>query len=351
MFAAAEDALTSGPWSVTTKDFVPAGATSREYVHIAEYAWPDERDPSMPWVLRDGWVNPAAAGLASDGRSLARLGDAVGDLSTAHGLSDDPRFTHRIATLLRTWFTDPVTGMVPSLRHAVHVPGCTEPMDWGLARMHPLLQVLDSLELLEATGAVPEEMPDLRDWCEQFLEWLTGSDLYRAELARGNNHATQAIALALGLAVFVRDEELAAVTAERAAEVVEAQVLPDGTQPAELARPRSYHYCAFNLLAMLRVAELAWCCGIDLFRAEDAPRRALDALLPVLVDPSRWPTRGPEPTDVGRHGDLLVRALATWPGQQRILLALAESRITPPPAHRVWLDMGIDPSLGGRAAA
>jgi hypothetical protein len=96
---------------------------------------------------------------------------------------------------------------------------------------------------------------------------------------------------------------------------------------------------------MLRVAELCWCCRVDLFGPTDGPRRALDALMPFLVDPRRWPSPSVEPTDVGRHGDLLVHALATWPGNERIADALVRSPNRPGPSSMTWVQYGVAPAV------
>ncbi len=346
---AAEVASRSGPWSVTTKRFVPAGGGLDEFVHVAEYAWPDPRDPQLPWVIHDGRVNPDARQLAADGRQLAELADAVSALTCAAGLVGDSQWIARAQHLIDVWFTEPGTAMRPSLRHAVHVPGHPESMDWGLARLHPLLVVLDAVAVLEHGGRALDTVDRLRTWCADLLDWLLPSALFAAELARANNHATHAAALALGLAVFV-DDPRAGDLAVQAADVIRSQVSADGSQPAEHGRTRSYFYSGYNLQAMLRVAELAWCCDLDLFGAEDAPRRALEALLPALVDPNRWPQRSVEKSDGGRHGDLLVRAAATWPGNERIARSLWESQIAPGPSDRVWVEFGLDPAMAARGA-
>ncbi len=329
---------------MTDTAFVPVGGRADEYVHIAEYAWPDERGAELPWVIRDGRVNPSARQLAADGTKLAELADAVWTLVSAAWLLGADRYSARAVELLEVWFAAPATAMHPSLRHAVHVPGHDEPMNWGLARVHPLLRILDAVQLLETALLDDQVADDVRAWCRQLLEWLVDSALFAAEIARGNNHATHASELALGLAVFT-DDPLAPELARAAAEQIRAQVRDDGSQPAELARTRPYYYSGYNALAMLRVAELAWCCDVDLFSAQDAPRRAVEALLPQLVDPRRRARPSVEPSDLDRHGDLLVRAAAAWPGNQRICDAMARSRILPGPEHRVWLDVGLDPEL------
>lgn len=344
------EALAGGPlWTVTDTAFIPPGGRRNEYVHMAEYAWPDPRDPTRPWLLRDGQVNPDAPRIAADGRRLAGFSEAVRVLTLAASVMGADGCRAEAERLLRAWFLDPDTAMDPSLRFAVCLPGSDVPMDWGLARLHPLLAVLDAVTMLGDGDAMSDTMPGIVEWSRRLLEWLLPSPLLRAELDRSNNHATHAIGLALGLAVFT-DDPRSFDLARRAGEIVRAQVDADGSQPAEVARSRSYYYSGFNALAMLRAAELAWCCGVDLFGADDAPRRAVEALLPALVDPRRWPHPSVEPSDGRRHGDLLVRAAATWPGNERIARSLGESRICPGPASLVWLEVGLDPSVRERGA-
>lgn len=344
-------AAAAGPeWSVTDTAFVPPGGGPNDYVHIAEYAWPDPEDPLRPWQLRDGRVNPAARRIAADGRRLAGFAEAVDTLASSASILDVEPHGVRAEQLVRAWFLDPATAMEPSLRFAVCIPGSDVPATWGLARLHPLLDVLDAVALLDQVVDIEGVAAGVADWSSLLLEWLLASELFAAELERANNHSVHAIGIALGLAVFVDDARSGGL-ARQAAEVIRAQVDDDGTQPAELARSRSYFYCGYNALAMLRAAELAWCCGVDLFGVDDAPRRAVDALLPALVDPRRWPRPSVEPSDAGRHGDLLVRAAASWPGNERIRRALDESRIRPGPADPVWLRAAMDPARSSRPVA
>ena len=346
----ASAAATGPTWSVTDTTFVPPGARPNEYVHIAEYAWPDPEDPQLPWQLHDGRVNPAARRIAADGRRLAGFAEAVDVLVGSATLLGEEDHAARAEHLLRVWFLEPATAMDPSLRFAVCLPGSPVPMNWGLARLHPLLDVLDAVVLLDQLGDIDVTTAGISEWSVRLLDWLLDSELLAAELERENNHSVHAVALVLGLALFV-DDPRAVELARQAAAVIRTQVEPDGSQPAELARSRSYFYCGYNARAMLRAAELAWCCGVDLFGADDAPRRAVEALLPALVDPRRWPRPSVESSDERRHGDLLVHAVASWPGNERIRRALDESRIRPGPADPVWLHTALDPSPGVRPVA
>jgi hypothetical protein len=336
---------------VTGKGWTPDGADPHDFVHVADYAWPDPDAPDgLPWVLRDGHRNPAAGRLAADGTTLRHFGEAITALGLGAWLDDDARHARRIVELVDTFFCAPATGMRPMLRFGVVIPGRPGATGWGLARMQPLSDVIDSVELLTAVGPNPDAgvADRFRVWCSRFLDWLLASELLAGELARGNNHATWATELTLALAAHVGEAAAVDEVLARAETLLEAQVGADGTQPAEDRRPRSFYYRGFNAHGMLRIAERAAPWGLDLLGPGAAPRRAVDALLPALADPGRRGPLGPERSDRHRHGDLLVRIVATWPSVEDYRSALAASDLRPPPDHPVWLECGVDPGEIGR---
>src|SRR5436305_827960 len=57
----ADAALNAGPWSVTFHRPVglDIGAAPNDYISEAPYHWPDPRNPSGPYIRRDGEHNPA----------------------------------------------------------------------------------------------------------------------------------------------------------------------------------------------------------------------------------------------------------------------------------------------------
>ncbi len=97
-----------------------------------------------------------------------------------------------------------------------------------------------------------------------------------------------ALALYLGQRDVAR-QILAAFPARR----IDAQVAPDGRQPEELARTRSFGYSVFNLRWAFYAARFAPAVGVDLFGYESADgrslRAALDYLVPVADGRERWP--------------------------------------------------------------
>src|SRR5260370_23246813 len=87
---------------------------------------------------------------------------------------------------------------------------------------------------------------------------------------------------------------------ERAVEIVgdgraliDRQILPDGSQPQELARANSRHYCMFNLLGFCRLAELGERIGMRLWEHKSTAGASLRCAFDDLV--ANWDD-WPQPT-------------------------------------------------------
>ncbi len=138
------------------------------------------------------------------------------------------------------------------------------------------------------------EWAGLDGWLGDYLTWLRTSDFGRGEASRHNNHATAYDAQAAALALYLgRDDVAHEVLTAFPARRIDAQVEPDGRQPEELARTRSFSYSVFNLRWAFLAAQLAPAVGVDLFGYTSADgrslRSALDYLVPVADGREHWP--------------------------------------------------------------
>jgi hypothetical protein len=93
--------------------------------------------------------------------------------------------------------------------------------------------------------------------------------------------------------LFLGDKELAHQVAETAkTKRIAFQIKPDGSQPLELARTKSFSYSVFNLTALMRLAEEARLADIDLwsYPPENGAsiRAALDYLLSYAEGSKKW---------------------------------------------------------------
>jgi hypothetical protein len=112
--------------------------------------------------------------------------------------------------------------------------------------------------------------------------------------SEANDHGTWADVQSASLALFVGDSAFAReVITRRTLPRVASQIRPDGSQPAELARTRSWTYSTFNADGFTRAAELSRWIGIDLWHytapGGSSIRGALRYLAPYADSTKAWP--------------------------------------------------------------
>jgi hypothetical protein len=291
----ADEALRQRPFSVLDKKKSVAGADAHDYVSFAPYYWPDPDKPDgLPYIRRDGHHNRALVSQG-DREHFGDIKSAAYALALGYYFTEKAKYAEHAAVLLRTWFLNPKTRMNPNLNHAQAIPGGVTGRPTGLIEFRDMPQLVDALGLLETSPAWPEaDRRAMRAWLGQYYDWLTTSPIGKGEDKATNNHSTwydvQVMALALYLGKTGDARRVAEQFGERR---LAAQVQPNGSQPRELGRVNSWGYSAFNVSAMLSVAEMAERVGVDVwkFRTADGRsiRAALDYLASYLDGQRPWP--------------------------------------------------------------
>ncbi|GAA3198887.1 alginate lyase family protein [Actinocorallia longicatena] len=293
----ADGLLGKGPWSVTAKPGPPPGGDVHDYLSAAPYWWPRPGTPDgLPYVRRDGVRNPAAA-TATDHAARGAMFTAGHDLTLAWHHTGRARYARRAALVLRTWFLDPATRMNPNLDHAQIVPGREGGRGAGVIDFSQrYADVLAAVAVLDAgaPGWTGSDRDGMRAWNSAFLAWLRGGANGRAAAAAAGNHGSYHDLLLAALALATGDGALAAATVAAAGTGrVDVQIAPDGAQPLELARTRSWHYSVFNLAALTHLARLGEGLGADLWRHRTPGGatllRAVDLLVPAATGAAPWP--------------------------------------------------------------
>ena len=128
----ADAALSAGPFSVINKSATPSSGDKRDYMSLAPYWWPDPAKPDgLPYIRRDGETNPAIDEVPNH-LDLERMTGAVETLALAYYYTADEKFSARAAVLLRAWFLDAKTGMLPNLQYAQAIPGINDGRGIGI---------------------------------------------------------------------------------------------------------------------------------------------------------------------------------------------------------------------------
>lgn len=290
----ASRALEFAPVSVMDKERVPPSGDKHDYMSLGSYWWPNpETENGLPYVRHDGKPNPE--GDALDRRRLQAMATHVETLALAGYLSGNEIFARHAATLLRVWFLDEATRMNPHLRYGQGIPGICEGRDIGIIDTAVLTRVVDSAGLLADTAAwTRAEEEGLMAWFRAYLEWLLTSDYGQSEARQPNNHGTWYDIQAASFAYFTGQDEVAREVLVRSGDRrIATQIEPDGKQPLELARTKSWGYSCMNLNAFFNLAHLGSRAGVDLwsFRGEASGsiRDALDFLAGYAEGEPPWP--------------------------------------------------------------
>ncbi len=270
--------LDKDPESVMLKKAIPPSGDKHDYMSVAPYWWPDPKKPDgLPYIRRDGRVNPTSRGEGSDYQAAKRLFDRVNALGMAAFYTDDPRYARKAVELLDAWFVNPKTRMNPHLEFAQAVPGRSKGRCFGIIEWCGIEKVITPIQLLRASGKLPASTDRvLTAWFEAYLKWVRTSEMGKKESTRSNNHATWYDVQVAGLCLFLGKkkearEVLEAVKTKRIA----TQIEPDGRQPHELARTKSMSYSKMNLSAFLKLAKLGDKAGVDLLNYETPDGRSI----------------------------------------------------------------------------
>jgi hypothetical protein len=297
--AAAEKFLDEAPVTVTASRSPRSAGGPHDFFSEGDYWWPDpKKKDGLPYIRRDGEVNPEIrGGAASDDSRQGQMVDAVSNLALAFYFTGDEQYAAHAAQLLRVWYVDPATRMNPNLNFGQAIPGITEGRGIGIIDTVCLLAIPDSITLLSASKSLTaEDLAGLKKWYADYLEWLLTSKNGKAEAAAENNHGTWYDAQVITFALFTGRPDVAKKTLETArTKRIARQIEPDGRQPLELARTKSFGYSSMNLRGMLTLAWLGQREGVDL-TGYTAPgggsiRKAVDYLLQYADPAKKWPNK------------------------------------------------------------
>lgn len=304
----ADKALKIAPFSVTQKERTPPSGDKHDYLSLAPYWWPDPQSKDgLPYIRRDGEVQPDSK-RGTDALVIGQMAETVETLALAYYFTGAERYAQQATLLLRVWFLDPATKMNPHLRYAQAILGRNNGRGAGLVEGRHFIRIVDAIGLLSETRAwTDQDQEKLRTWFREFINWMQTSPHGQDEQQAKNNHGSWYAGQLACYALFVGDDELARKTAAAARVRIAWQVEPDGKQPFELARTRGLGYSAFNLIALLTLAEAGRQVGVDLYgyqtRDGRSLRRALDYLA-NFADPAQpWPHQQINKAD-GARADL-----------------------------------------------
>ena len=291
----AEECLTEGPYTVISKSKTPPSGNKHDYMSMGPYWWSNPETPDgLPYIRRDGERNPERL-LITDREYLRKLTNAVETLGLAYYFSKEEKYAEHAALLLRVWFLDEATLMNPHLNYGQGVPGITDGRPYGLIETSAFVGMLDGVRLLESSNLwTNDDNNALKAWFTKFFEWKHTSAIGIAERSTLNNHGTWYDAQSIAIALYIGKDDIAKqIASEQSAARLRSQIMPDGSQPHELARADAWSYSTMNLRGFFTIATMAEKVDVDIWNVandEGKPymQTALEFLIPTFEDSSRW---------------------------------------------------------------
>jgi hypothetical protein len=336
----ARKALAEKPFSVAEKTVLPPSGDKHDYLSLAPYAWPDPRKPDgLPYITRDGQTNPERDSI-SDHAYFSRIVSVTETLGLAYYLNGDESFARHAALLLHTFFVAPATRMNPNLNFGQGVRGKENGRPSGIIDTSSIARLVDGVGLLLDSPSLSQNDRDgLFGWFRDYLTWLRESELGRREGQAKNNHGAWYDVQVVSLALATGQVDLARETLQFAHKRrIGRQIDPDGSQPEELQRTKSWHYSIYNLQAFVALANLGDRAGVDLWRYQTSDgrsiRKAIDYLLPFALGDKLWTTE-----EIGGF-----KPEALWPIVREAAFRLQDSQLAAAAARlggrqedRLWL--------------
>ncbi|CNH18960.1 poly(beta-D-mannuronate) lyase [Yersinia thracica] len=310
----ADKALKRADPSVMDKNRVPPSGSKHDYLSLSVYWWPDsQKSDGLPWIHKDGQINPASKNDDSDGVRLADFTTQVQALTLAWYFSGQQKYADKAISMIRSWFIDPDTRMNPNLDFAQGVPGIAAGRGTGiLDGRYFATRIVDSLIMLRQNKHWTEQdEKQIRQWMTAYLQWLQFSPAGKKEAAAQNNHGNWYGVQVAGIAWYLQQPQILVDMANLLKNKLNVQLSADGSQPLELARTRSFHYSYFSLQAAILMAQLADKVQVDLWHYQTPNGsgliKALDFMAPFSVVQSKWPYPGRDHIGV-RLVPLMVQA-------------------------------------------
>lgn len=286
-------ALTQDPLTITSFIAERSTGNMHDFYSEGDYWWPNPISPDSAYIRRDGETNPD--NFVAHRHAMIRFSTLVGDLTSAWIITGDKRYAVQALEHIHAWFIDPETRMNPNLQYAQAIKGIATGRGIGIIDTIHLLEVVQSLILLEDANLLSEEdLTGTKKWFADYLHWLTNHPYGLDEMNAKNNHGTCWVMQVAQFAKYTGNKELTDFCRDRYQTILlPGQMDTDGSFPLELNRTKPYGYSLFNLDAMATICHILSDDTHNLWQYTTSDGRNMQKgvawLFPYIKDKSAWP--------------------------------------------------------------
>lgn len=286
-------ALHQEPVTVTAQTSTRSAGGKHDFFSEGDYWWPNPVSVDSPYIQKDGMTNPD--NFVAHRHAMIRLSQVVGALASAYKLTGDAKYVRHALKHCMAWFADKETMMNPNLLYAQAIKGRFTGRGIGIIDTIHLIEVVQGLLVMQRAKVIKkEELVAIKNWFEQYLQWLTTHKYGKDEMNAENNHGTCWVMQVAAFAKFAGNEQLLKFCSNRYKTVLlPNQMAADGSFPREIRRTKPYGYSIFNLDAMAMVCQILSTSEDNLwnYQTEDGRsiKKGIEYLYPFVADKNKWP--------------------------------------------------------------
>lgn len=281
---------------VTNKTVLPASGDIHDYHTLGSYYWPDpSKKDGLPWIYKDGEVNPINEGPETDWERLRNMLTSLHTLNLAYYFSGDKKYILKARKIVRTWFIEQKTKVNPNVDYGKAIPGKVSGTNFAIIDWTDIGKVITTIQLLEESSLLNSSDKAVMDtWFHDYYKWLTESEFGILESTRANNHGTNYDYQLIGIMIYLGKLKEAATKIEKVKKTrIATQIDKNGAQPLELARTKAVNYTVNNLWALARITDLGRrFTNVDLwdYQSEDGAslEKAFNFVIPYLIGETKW---------------------------------------------------------------
>jgi hypothetical protein len=287
-----QSVLKEAEW-VTAQSSPRSTGGKHDFYSEGDYWWPDEKNPSGPYVQKDGLTNPQ--NFVAHRLAMIRFSRIIGALASAYQLTHEKKYAKQALVHLKAWFINSETLMNPNLQYAQAIKGVATGRGIGIIDTIQLMEVVQGIEVMQDSKVIrKKDLKAIKEWFSEYLNWLTTHQYGKDEMNAKNNHGTCWTMQTACFAKFTGNQDLLTFCSNRYKEILlPGQMAADGSFPLELKRTKPYGYSIFNLDAMSTLCQILSTPQNNLwaYKTPDGRsiRKGISYLYPYLKDKSKWP--------------------------------------------------------------